>query len=137
MCNQKITILELGFISLKVAGLISSVQNATLWQQLVRFNNKSKGDILPDPYWEEWGGENIPTKEVRYLISIPSSSSTPNQMVSGDHISKPSSHTVLLMNARSVQNKTALTDDVILDEGADLACITETWVGEEGGVPLS
>ena len=41
------------------------------------------------------------------------------------------------MNARSVQNKTALIHDVILDEGADLACITETWVGEEGGVPLS
>ena len=43
----------------------------------------------------------------------------------------------MLMNARLVQNKTALIHDVILDEGADLACITETWVGEEGGVPLS
>ena len=35
------------------------------------------------------------------------------------------------------QYKTALIHDIILDEGADLACITETWVGEESGVPLS
>ena len=84
------------------------------------------------------GGRTCPRRrEVRYLTSIPTSSPTSNQMVSGDHISKPLSHTVLLMNARSVQNKTALIHDVILDEGADLACITETWVGEEGGVPLS
>ena len=41
------------------------------------------------------------------------------------------------MHARSVQNKTALIHDVILDEGTDLACITETWVGEESGVPFS
>ena len=81
------------------------------------------------------GGRICPRRrrEVRYLTSILSSSPTPNQMVSGGHISKPLSRTVLLMVARSVQNKTALIHDVILDEGADLACITETWVGEEGG----
>ena len=47
------------------------------------------------------GGRTCPRRrrDIRYLTSIPSSSPTPNQMVSGDHINKPSSHTVLLMNA--------------------------------------
>ena len=44
---------------------------------------------------------------------------------------------VLLVNARSAKNKTTLIRDLILNEGADLACIAETWVGEEGGVPVS
>uniref|UniRef100_A0A2D4IEU1 Endonuclease/exonuclease/phosphatase domain-containing protein n=1 Tax=Micrurus lemniscatus lemniscatus TaxID=129467 RepID=A0A2D4IEU1_MICLE len=43
----------------------------------------------------------------------------------------------MLFNARSVVNKAPLVRDLILDEGDELACITETWLGQEGGVPLS
>ena len=41
------------------------------------------------------------------------------------------------LNARSVQNKISLIHDLIVDDGADLVCITETWVGELGGVTLT
>ncbi|KAF7236814.1 Extracellular calcium-sensing receptor [Varanus komodoensis] len=37
----------------------------------------------------------------------------------------------------SVHNKSSLIHDLIVDEGADLACITETWEGEGGEVSLS
>ncbi|XP_061490084.1 uncharacterized protein LOC133388035 [Rhineura floridana] len=43
---------------------------------------------------------------------------------------------MLLVNARSVNGKTAI-QDLILDEHADLACIMETWLDEAGGVNLS
>ncbi|KAF7243157.1 Ephrin type-A receptor 4 [Varanus komodoensis] len=42
---------------------------------------------------------------------------------------------VLLLNARLVHNKSSLIHDLIVDEGADLACIMETWVGERGMSP--
>ena len=41
----------------------------------------------------------------------------------------------MLLNTRSVKNKTQLVQ--ILDEGADLACITKTLVSAEGSVALS
>ncbi|XP_067316900.1 galectin-7-like [Anolis sagrei] len=40
---------------------------------------------------------------------------------------------VLLVNARSINGKTAAIQDLTLDERADLACITETWLDELGG----
>uniref|UniRef100_A0A803SVY0 Carboxylic ester hydrolase n=1 Tax=Anolis carolinensis TaxID=28377 RepID=A0A803SVY0_ANOCA len=43
----------------------------------------------------------------------------------------------LLINARSVNGKTAAIQDLILDWGTDLACITETWLDELGGVNLT
>ncbi|KAF7245399.1 RNA-directed DNA polymerase from mobile element jockey [Varanus komodoensis] len=52
-------------------------------------------------------------------------------------ISRPSGLTMLLLNARSVHNKTSLIHYLIVDEGADLACITETWAGEGADVSLS
>ena len=36
------------------------------------------------------------------------------------------------MNARSVANKPQVIYDLILEEDADLACITETWINGEG-----
>ena len=42
------------------------------------------------------------------------------------------------MNARSASNKFQLIwNNLILEEDADLACITETWMGGEGGVSLT
>lgn len=55
-----------------------------------------------------------------------------------------SSHTIFppplswcLSNARSVNNKTHLVHDLIEDDCADLAYITETWLGGENDVNLS
>ncbi|KAF7235211.1 Vomeronasal type-2 receptor 26 [Varanus komodoensis] len=48
-------------------------------------------------------------------------------------INRPLGLTVLLLNARLVHNKKSLIHDLIVDEGANLACITETWAGEQGG----
>lgn len=55
----------------------------------------------------------------------------------GRHISPPSSLKLELINARSVNNETQLIHNLILDEGADLACITEIWLGGEDNVNLS
>ncbi|KAM3855847.1 uncharacterized protein M6D78_000899 [Vipera latastei] len=43
---------------------------------------------------------------------------------------------LVYLNARSVANKAHLVRDLVESEHADLACITETWLGPEGGVPL-
>lgn len=42
----------------------------------------------------------------------------------------PSNLVVLLVNTESVHNKTLLSQDVIMDEGAGLACITEALAGK-------
>ncbi|XP_061476577.1 uncharacterized protein LOC133381454 [Rhineura floridana] len=55
----------------------------------------------------------------------------------GCPISQLSDLRMLLLNARSVHNQISLIHDLIVDEAADLACITQTWVGEQGGVSLS
>uniref|UniRef100_A0A803TC32 Reverse transcriptase domain-containing protein n=1 Tax=Anolis carolinensis TaxID=28377 RepID=A0A803TC32_ANOCA len=49
----------------------------------------------------------------------------------------PSRLKVVLFNARSVNGKTSFIQDLILDEHVDLACITETWLDEMGGVNLT
>ncbi|KAF7247959.1 putative RNA-directed DNA polymerase from transposon BS [Varanus komodoensis] len=41
------------------------------------------------------------------------------------------------VRVRSFNNKSALIQDLIVDEGADLVCITETWAGDGGDVALS
>ncbi|KAF7239822.1 Craniofacial development protein 2 [Varanus komodoensis] len=73
----------------------------------------------------------------RWLTPVPTSGFAPSQKVPGSLVSRPSGLTVLLFNARSANNKSALIHDLIVDEGADLACITETWAGEGGDVALS
>ncbi|KAF7246590.1 Craniofacial development protein 2 [Varanus komodoensis] len=72
-------------------------------------------------------------REIEKLLSNRSTA----LVVPGKLINCPSGLTVLLLNARSVHNKTSLIHDLIVDEGADLACITETWIGEGGDVALS
>lgn len=44
---------------------------------------------------------------------------------------------MLLLNARSVQYKSKLICNPIVDEKDDLVCITETWMIVEGGLVLS
>ena len=41
---------------------------------------------------------------------------------------------MLLLNARPLKGKTSGIQDLILEEQADLACTTETWLDEAGGV---
>lgn len=43
----------------------------------------------------------------------------------------------MLINVRSVNNKTYLIDSLILDETADLVCITKAWLGERDNINLS
>ena len=73
----------------------------------------------------------------RQLTAVPCSGPPYTRRFVGSSISQPSGLRMLLLNARSVHNKTSLIHDLIVDEAADLACITETWVGEQGGVSLS
>ncbi|XP_062827975.1 uncharacterized protein LOC134296596 [Anolis carolinensis] len=42
---------------------------------------------------------------------------------------------LLLFNARSIVNKTATLSDFILNQAADLVCITETWIREGDNIP--
>ena len=55
----------------------------------------------------------------------------------GSQLSRLSTLTLVLLNARSVSNKAQLIQDLILENDADLACITKMWMGSKGGVPLS
>ncbi|KAF7244472.1 VWFA and cache domain-containing protein 1 [Varanus komodoensis] len=73
----------------------------------------------------------------RWLTPVPPSDPAPNQRAPGSLVNHPSGLTVLLLNARSISNKSSLIHDLIVDEGADLACVTETWAGEGGDVALS
>ena len=45
----------------------------------------------------------------------------------------PQNLSLLLCNARSAKNKTHIIYDLLLDEEADLACFTETWLGDDSG----
>ena len=71
----------------------------------------------------------------RCLMAVHCSETVPNPQYQGSQPSQPSTLKLVLLNARSVSNKTQLIHDLILEEDADLACITETWIGREGGLP--
>lgn len=43
---------------------------------------------------------------------------------------QPDSLTMMLMNDSSINRKSLLIHDIIVDEDIDLACICETWLGE-------
>lgn len=60
------------------------------------------------------------------------------------HLDNPGSHSVfpfclkmMLINARSVNKKTHLIDDLIVHEDIDQTCITETWLGSGDDANLS
>ena len=67
----------------------------------------------------------------------PCASPSSNLENCGSHVSQLSGLQLLLLNARSAQNKISLIHDLIMAEEADLACVNETWVGEQGGVGLT
>ena len=89
----------------------------------------------------QYGFGSIPTSVRRTmnrcLKAVPCSEMETNLQYRGSQTSQPSTLRLLLLNARSVSNKTQLIYDLILEEDADLACITETWIGGEGGPPLA
>ena len=58
-----------------------------------------------------------------------------NPQYRGSQTSRPSTLHLVLLNARSVFNKAQVIHDLILEEDADLACITEIWIDGEGGPP--
>ena len=55
----------------------------------------------------------------------------------GNQPNRSPSLSLVLINVTSAHNKTELIQDLILEEWTDLVCITETWVGAEGGATLS
>ena len=73
----------------------------------------------------------------RCLTAVHCSETVTNPHYRGSQPSQPSTLTLVLLNARSVSNKTQVIHDLILEEDADLACITETWINGEGGPPLA
>lgn len=54
-----------------------------------------------------------------------------------NHINNPPSYEIRLLNGGFVPGKTAANQDLIVDERADVACVTETWLGKGRGVNLS
>uniref|UniRef100_A0A2D4LBZ5 Endonuclease/exonuclease/phosphatase domain-containing protein n=1 Tax=Micrurus spixii TaxID=129469 RepID=A0A2D4LBZ5_9SAUR len=71
------------------------------------------------------------------IKAITCSSPLDSSPMPGDGVAQGPGLRLLLLNARSFVNKAPLVWDLILDEEADLTCITETWLGQDGGVPLS
>ena len=63
----------------------------------------------------------------QFVLVLRSCLPTP-QEIQGNQFSWSSNLILLLLNASSVLNKPHLICDLINGEGADLACITETWV---------
>lgn len=57
--------------------------------------------------------------------------------LSGCSLAKPSDQVVLLLNARLVHKTTMFIHGLIKDEGANRACIAETWVNKLGVVLLT
>ena len=73
----------------------------------------------------------------RCLKAVPCSETETSPQHRGSQTSQPSTLRLVLLNARSVSNKVQVIQDLILEEDTDLACITETWIGGEGGPPLA
>ena len=73
----------------------------------------------------------------RCLKAVHCSGTVTNCQSRGSQISHPSTLNLVLLNARSVSNKSQIIQDLILEEDAHLACRTKTWMGREGGVPLT
>ena len=69
----------------------------------------------------------------RYITSILPSSHPANLGNLENEPRHPQNLSLLLRNARSVKNKTNVSYDLLLDEEADLACFTETWLGDDSG----
>ncbi|XP_053148482.1 uncharacterized protein LOC128343440 [Hemicordylus capensis] len=95
---------------------------------LVAGRGKYSGGSWTGCHREKWS---------RQLRPVHFSSSSPNPETSGSSENTPSRIRMLLLNAKSVNAKTSLIHNLIVDERADLVCVTETWVDELGGVGLS
>ena len=65
----------------------------------------------------------------RCLKAVHCSGTLTNHQDRGSQISWPSTLKLVLLNARFVSNKFQIIYDLILEEDADLECITETWMG--------
>ncbi|XP_078233414.1 uncharacterized protein LOC144583475 [Pogona vitticeps] len=71
----------------------------------------------------------------RCLKAVHCSETVINPQYRGGQPSHPSTLNLVLLNARSVSNKPQVIYDLILEEDADLACITETWINGERALP--
>lgn len=68
---------------------------------------------------------------------LPPSTVLSSQVPYDSHFNLPYASKLVLINARSVNNSTYLINDFIVDEGSNVACINETWLGKEDNVNLS
>ena len=88
-----------------------------------------------------YGVGTVPTRVRRMmnrcLKAVHCSETVINSQYRGSQPSQPSTLNLVLLNARYVSNKAQVIYDLILEEDADLACITETWISGEGGPPLA
>ena len=85
-----------------------------------------------------YGVDTVPTRVRtmnRCLKAVHCSETVTNPQYQGSQFSQPSTLTLVLLNARSVSHKTQVIYDLILEEDADLACITKTLIGGEGVLP--
>lgn len=73
--------------------------------------------------------QHVRRKDIRILV-VPKLSTDSNSL--GRLDDKTPGLKILLLNARSVKGKTTI-QDLILNEHAVLAYITETWLDESGG----
>ena len=71
----------------------------------------------------------------RCLKAVHCSETVAKRQYRGSQINSPSTLKLVLLNARSVSNKSQIIYDLILEEDADLACITEAWIGRDRGPP--
>lgn len=87
--------------------------------------------------WGQLGDPAWGVGRERHNRLFPPSTLLSTQMPYGSHSGLPSSPKLVLINATSIHKLTHLVHNLIVDEGADLACIAKAWLREEEDVNLS
>ena len=86
-----------------------------------------------------YGVDTAPTRVRRTmnrsLKAVHCSGAVINRQYQGSQPSQPSILKLVLLIARSVSNKLQVIHNLILEEDADLACITKAWIDGEGVLP--
>uniref|UniRef100_A0A2D4HCK4 Uncharacterized protein n=1 Tax=Micrurus lemniscatus lemniscatus TaxID=129467 RepID=A0A2D4HCK4_MICLE len=87
-------------------------------------------------YGDVRGPHQVRGARARYVQAVARSDPLDTSRSPGCQDSQVLGLGLMLCNARSIVNKAPLIHDIIQEGGIHLAGITETWLGQEGGVPL-